>query len=761
MTIDLSSLNPAQREAVLATEGPLLVLAGAGSGKTRVLTYRIAHIVGDLRVSPAEVLAITFTNKAAAEMRERLGALIGPGVRSMWVMTFHAMCVRMLRYDAELLGFTRNFTIYDADDSKRLLKEVMRGLEIDEKHYPVNGIANRISSAKNELLSASEFAAKAITPPDKKAAQVYDRYQQRLLTANAMDFDDLLVNAYRLLTSEPTVLRAYQDRFRYISVDEYQDTNHAQYEITNLLAGGHGNLMVVGDDDQSIYSWRGADIRNILEFERDYPQATVIKLEENYRSTARILAAANAVVANNPNRKPKTLFTANAEGEKISSYLASDERDEARFITAEIERLVRIDGRRYTDFAVFYRTNAQSRSLEDAMLRAGVPYRIVGGTRFFDRAEIRDVMAYLKAVVNPADEISLKRIINTPRRGIGDTTVERVEASARETGSSFEAALRLAVEDDSLQARARIAVSGFLGILDEMRAMSGDLRDLVEMIVARAGLIEALEAENTDESRGRADNIREFFGVVSEFAENHEAPDLPAFMEWLALRTDLDALAEGDEYVTLMTVHTAKGLEYPVVFVAGLEESIFPHANSMFDPSGLEEERRLAYVAITRARERLYLSHAHARSLYGTTQHNPQSRFVAEIPAEHLEVSGVGSLGVSGSGWEKRGDRGGSFGHGYDAGGGSYSRGGREGGFGGGKAAGERVFGSGAQGSGPKRGPKEPTESFSAGDLVDHKAFGRGRVMSVNGDALEIRFDRTGETKKLLVGYAPIVKIKQ
>jgi len=750
MRIDLSSLNPAQLEAVMATDGPLLVLAGAGSGKTRVLTYRIAHLVGDLGVSPAEILAITFTNKAAAEMRERLGVLLGGyATRTMWVMTFHAMCVRMLRNDGELLGFSRNFTIYDEDDSKRLLKEVMRELEIDEKHYPVNGIRNRISAAKNELVGPNDFSARAASPVDRKVAEVYPRYQARMLDANAMDFDDLLVNAYRLFTEHPRVLRAYQDRFRYVSVDEYQDTNHAQYEITNLLAGVHGNLMVVGDDDQSIYSWRGADIRNILEFERDYPAAHVVKLEQNYRSSARILAAANAVVANNPNRKPKTLFTANAEGEKVASYLASDERDESRFIAAEIERLLRSEHRRYTDFAVFYRTNAQSRVLEDALLKAGVPYRIVGGTRFFDRAEIRDVMAYLKVVVNPADEISLKRIINQPKRGIGATTVERIDATARERGVGFEDALRASLDDDGLQARTRVALSGFAALLDELRAMHGDLRDLVEMIVSRSGLIEALEAENTDEALGRADNIREFFGVVSEFAENHEEPDLPAFMEWLALRTDLDSLTIDDEYVTLMTVHTAKGLEYPVVFVAGLEESIFPHANSMFDPAGLEEERRLAYVAITRARERLYLTHAHARSLYGATQHNPPSRFIAEIPAEHLEASGVGSLGVSGVGWEKRGDRRGTLGHGIGVGAG---------------AGGGRVFGGGAPRAGAvggSRAPKAPAESFSAGDLVDHKAFGRGRVVTVKGDALEVRFDRTGETKKLLVGYAPIVKIKE
>jgi len=757
MAIDLTSLNPAQLEAVLATEGPLLVLAGAGSGKTRVLTYRIAHLIGDLGVSPHEILAITFTNKAAAEMRERLSTLLreyGLGVHGMWVLTFHAMCVRMLRADAELLGFTRNFTIYDSDDSKRMFKDVMRELEIDEKTYPINGVIHRVSAAKNELMSASEYVAKASAPLDKKAGQVYARYQQRLLSANAMDFDDLLVNAYRLLSENPAVLSAYQQRFRYLSVDEYQDTNHAQYRITNLLAAARNNLMVVGDDDQSIYSWRGADLRNILDFEADYPQATVVKLEQNYRSSARILAAANAVVANNPNRKPKTLFTANAEGEKISSYLAADERDEARFIAGEVEKLVRDEDRRYTDFAVFYRTNAQSRVLEDALLRAGVPYRIVGGTRFFDRAEIRDVMAYLKAVVNPADEISLKRIINTPKRSIGGTTVERVEEVARERDIAFEDALRLAVDDDRHRSGAQTAIAGFIALMDELRSFEGDLRDVVELIVARSGLIESLEAERTEEATGRADNIREFFGVVAEFAAAHEAPDLSAFMEWLALRTDLDTLTEEDDYVTLMTVHTAKGLEYPVVFVAGLEESIFPHQNSIFasDGGGLEEERRLAYVAITRARERLYLSHAHARSIYGSTQHNPPSRFIGEIPSEHVSASGVGSLGVSGSGWEKRGDRHGTFGHGAGTGAG----GGRVFGSGASKAVSGTGFGSG----GGAKKPQQPAETFAVGDVVDHKAFGRGRVASVKGDALEIRFDRTGETKKLLVGYAPIVKIK-
>ncbi len=752
MKLDLTSLNPAQREAVETTDGPLLVLAGAGSGKTRVLTFRIAHLLGDKGVSPHEILAITFTNKAAAEMRARLGRLLGEmGVRfsprSMWVLTFHAMCVRLLRADAERIGFTANFTIYDDDDSKRLVRSVMTELEISDKTYPVNGIRNRISSAKNDLVGPLAYEARAKMPLEKVTAKVYARYQQRLKSCNAMDFDDLLVNAHVLLAEHPDVLAAYQQRFRYISVDEYQDTNHTQYAITNLLAGASRNLMVVGDDDQSIYSWRGADITNILEFERDYPEAKVVKLEENYRSTVRILMAANAVVAKNVNRKPKTLFTSNAEGEKIASYLASDERDEARFVAAEIERVTRAENRRYSDVAVFYRTNAQSRSLEDALLRAGVTYRIIGGTRFFDRAEIRDVTAYLKALVNPADEVSLRRIINTPKRGIGDTTVEKVVHHARERRIGLQDALREAAGAEWLNAGTRARLASFTALLDEMRALEGNLRDLVEMVVEKSGIITTYELEHTDEARGRAENVREFLTVVSEFAASHEEPDLPAFMEWLALRTDLDSLDEGGEdYVTLMTVHTAKGLEFPVVFVTGLEESIFPHANSAHEPDGLEEERRLAYVAITRARERLYLTHAHSRSIFGSTQHNPASRFIGEIPAEHLEASGVGSSGYSGTGWEKRGDRRGTFGHGAAA-----------------ERPTGRVFGGGAPLAQRQAGQPQPAapESFSVGDTVDHKTFGRGRVVDITGDQLSIRFERTGETKRLLVGYAPLVRIKQ
>lgn len=756
--IDLSSLNAAQREAVEATEGPLLVLAGAGSGKTRVLTSRIAHIIDDLGVSPYEILAITFTNKAAAEMRERLSRQLGMPIKGMWVSTFHALGVRMLRADGHLLGYTRNFTIYDDDDAKRLIKEIMREQDVDDKAYAINALRGRISSAKNQLVSVNEYESKAGTTVEKVTARIYSRYQQRLHAANAMDFDDLLTNTVRLLKENPAVLEGYQQRFRYIHIDEYQDTNHAQYVLVNMLAAKHKNLMVVGDDDQSIYSWRGADISNILEFERDYPDAKTVKLEQNYRSTGCILAAANAVVANNPTRKSKTLFTSSEHGEKIALYLGTNEHDEARYIAAEIDRVAKGSALSYRDCAVFYRTNAQSRVLEDAFLRAGIPYRIVGGTRFFDRAEIRDVMAYLKVVVNPADDISLKRVINTPRRGIGSTTVQNIEGIAYAENISFDEAIRRAILTGELRAPAQTALGRFIETIDAMRSLEGDLKDLVEMLIDKSGLLRALESERTDESMGRAENVREFVNVVAEFGENHDEPTLEAFMEWLALRTDLDSVTDSDDTVTMMTVHTAKGLEFPVVFVAGLEESIFPHMNSMHHEAGVEEERRLAYVAITRARKKLFLTHASTRHSFGTPQTNPRSRFIEEIPNELLEITGVGSLGFGGGGWEKRGDRRGVSDHGF---GGEYGR------------AEGRVYGQGSsyRGGGDfgtegvftsKAKPSKPKSSetvWAAGDRIDHKTFGMGRVKEVNGDALTIVFDRGGIEKRLLVGYAPIVKI--
>ena len=790
--VDIDSLNPAQREAVVTTEGPLLVLAGAGSGKTRVLTYRIAHMIADLGIRPWQILAITFTNKAAAEMRERLGALLPNSTRGMWVCTFHAMCVRMLREDADLLGYTGQFTIYDDDDSRRMVREIMQGLDIDQKNFPINMIRGKISAAKNAMVGPDEMLEKASDPKERKAAQVYVELERRLRAANAMDFDDLLVRTLELLRTRPEVLDKYQERFRYISVDEYQDTNHVQYEIANLLAAKYQNLMVVGDDDQSIYSWRGADISNILDFEKDFKQAKVVKLEQNYRSTGHILNAANAVVRHNSQRKEKRLFTALGEGEKIQAYQAGDERDEGRWIAGEIEKKSR-EGMSYDDMAVFYRTNAQSRMLEDMLLRAGVPYRIVGGTRFFDRAEIRDVMAYLTLVVNPADDIAAKRVINVPRRGIGKTSVERIEQFAREMDMPFLEAAELLIVDPDTRAATRKSVAEFVTLIKTARSYEGRLRRVIETIVDDSGLIGALQAENTDEARGRVENIKEFLSVVDEFSDMHgdddamyDAPSgegaegepvrvlrgdsLADFIEWVRLRTDLDTMADDGHAVTLMTVHSSKGLEFDCVFVAGMEESLFPHMNSVGDGAAVEEERRLAYVAITRARKLLYLTCAQQRQIFGQTSANPTSRFINEIPAELRRVSGVGSAGFSGTGWEKRGSRRGIAGSGAEAGEGRVfgrssasgsagradrTRAGRSGH--GGMSLNEGMRSRSFSGSAARKTSSQGT--FAVGDTVDHKTFGRGKVTKVDGDTLHVKFAKNGQTKKLLKDYAPIVKI--
>ncbi len=803
MPIDIDTLNGPQREAVVTTEGPLLVLAGAGSGKTRVLTYRIANILEQDLAAPWEILAITFTNKAAAEMRERLAQLVGTRSRGMWVSTFHSMCVRMLRADAERLGFTKNFTIYDTDDLKRLYKDIMAELNIDPKRFPVNQLMNRISQAKNDLVTPGNFDAH--DPVGKVAERVYERLQERLRAANAFDFDDLLLYGYLLLKNHEDVREAYQDRFRYLMVDEYQDTNRAQYAITQLLAAKNRNIMVVGDDDQSIYSWRGADLRNILEFESDYPEAKVVKLEQNYRSVGNILAAANAVIANNQHRKEKRLFTDSGDGEKISVYLATDERDEGRWIAGEIDRR-RAEGTSYNNMAVFYRTNAQSRMLEDMLLRAGVPYRIVGGTRFFDRAEIRDVMAYLTLVVNPADDIAAKRVVNVPRRGIGKTTIERIDQYGREMNMPFLTAAELAVVDPDIRASTRNAVGEFIQVIKDGATYVGDLRKVVEMIIDKAGLIRALQDEGTDEARGRVENIQEFLGVVDEFVQTHDAEEsdfaaptvgedesaepvrvlrgdsLADFIEWVRLRTDLDTVTEDGQAVTLMTVHSSKGLEFDCVWVAGMEETLFPHMNSVGDAAAVEEERRLAYVAITRARKRLCLTCAQQRQIFGQTHANPVSRFIGEIPSELRQTSGLGSAGFSGTGWEKRGSRRGIAGSGTEAGEGrvfgrssaSGAQGrsfaeyraatgtGRAAGSVGGASRGGLGSGSGRIGAGvnPNAGKKAAAQAtFAAGDAVDHKTFGRGTVVKVDGDTLHVKFAKTGQTKKLLKDYAPIVKI--
>lgn len=774
MPIDIDSLNPAQKEAVLCTEGPLLVLAGAGSGKTRVLTHRIAHLVEDLGVAPWQIMAITFTNKAAAEMRERLGGLIGSNARGMWVSTFHSMCVRILRADCERIGFSQGFTIYDDDDSKRLMKQILEELNVDPKRYPINALRNRISKAKNDLIVPEVFIDQYKDVMNQVVGRVYKRLQERLQALNAFDFDDLLMYTWLLLKHNNDVLQAYQNRFKYLLVDEYQDTNHAQYVLTQLLAEANKNIMVVGDDDQSIYSWRGADLRNILDFEKDYPEAHVVKLEENYRSVGNILAAANAVIDNNVTRKRKKLFTSQEDGEKISVYMASDERDEGRWIASEIEKQ-HAAGIPYDQIALFYRTNAQSRMLEDMLLRAGVPYRLVGGTRFFDRAEIRDVMAYLNLVVNPADDIAAHRVINVPRRGIGKTTIEHIDYVARENECTFLQAAELCTADDAIRLSTRKAIAEFVALIHEASSYAGELRRVVETIVERSGIIGALQAENSDEAAGRIENIQELFGVVDEYVQSHDDDDalfeppsaeqdenaeaekppvrtfqaqsLSDFTEWIMLRTDMDTMSEDGSAVTLMTIHSAKGLEFDCVFVAGMEETLFPHSNSSFDPQGLEEERRLAYVAITRARKRLYLTNAFTRTIFGQSTANPASRFIAEIPQELRKSVGTGSSGFSGSGWEKRGSRRGIAGSGTEAGGG-------------------RVFGtSSASGSRPRKESRDTGKkaaakmSFARGDKVDHKVFGKGTIVKVDGDTLHVKFVRSGQTKKLLKDYAPIVKI--
>jgi DNA helicase-2/ATP-dependent DNA helicase PcrA len=738
MTSVFDDLNPAQRDAVSATEGPVLVLAGAGSGKTRVLTHRIAHLVLDQGVPPERILAITFTNKAAGEMRERLDALLGPVSAGMWVATFHSMCARILRRDGERLGFTRSFTIYDEDDSKRLLKQVVQAEGFDQQRFPVQLFAARISSAKNELVSPGAFEESHTDPVSAKVTRVYRAYQRALLDANAMDFDDLLVHTYRLLEGHEDVRAYYQDRFAYIHVDEYQDTNHAQYRIVSLLAEAHRNVMVVGDDDQSIYGWRGADVRNILEFEEDFGDARVVKLEQNYRSTQKILEVANYVVAHNEGRKPKTLWTGNAEGEAITRYNASDERDEAQFVVAEVERLLREEHRSYSDFAVFYRTNAQSRVVENVFLRAGTPYQIVGSVKFFQRAEVKDVLAYLRVIVNPADGVSLARIVNVPRRGIGKTTMTRVAEYAASHGLTLYEALEDAAGGEWLGTGPRKKVAAFVALMEELREIDAPtLREQVEAIVAGTGIVRALEAEDTLEARGRVENVMELVGQVEEFERDHEDATLEDFMEWASLRTDLDSLEAGERSVTLMTLHNAKGLEYPVVFIVGMEDSIFPHAN-VVDPAGMEEERRLCYVGVTRARERLYLTHAAKRSLFGRPQFNAPSRFFKEMPEEHLVAKGTGSTAPLSRGYSR--ERASAWEE-------SFSDVPRD--------EGGRVFGSGE----PRAaGPGVTADDFEPGDRVRHKSFGEGEVVVVEGDKLAVDFDEGG-LKTLLVGYAPIEKV--
>ena len=717
----LEGLNPAQRDAVETVDGPVLVVAGAGSGKTRVLTHRIAHLIRDHHVSPYEILAITFTNKAAGEMAGRVGGLVGERLSErMWVTTFHKACVRILRRELSRLGYRSGFTIYDGQDSQRLISQIAKDLGVDDKRLSPRAIQHAISNAKDELIDHETYASRAGGWPEIQIADVYAGYQDRLLRANALDFDDLIVKTVEIFQLFDPVLEHWQQRFRYLMVDEYQDTNRAQYHLVNLLAARERNIMVVGDPDQAVYAFRGATIQNLLDFERDYPDATVIPLVQNYRSTQTILDAANAVIKHNTSRYPKELWTDAGPGEPVVRYHANDEHDEAAFVAEELEKL-RAEGFTFDDAAVFYRTNAQSRVLEDVFIRVGMPYRVIGGVRFYERKEIKDVLAYARVLVNPDDDVSARRIVNTPRRGVGDRTIEALEWHARREGISFLESCRQAEHVQGLAARAIGAVTSFVDLLDGLRtALEHDLTvpDLVEEIWSRTGYMRELQAERTIEALGREENLRELKSVATEVHERGGGvtgmAGLETFLESVTLVSDQDQLDDAEDgTLTLMTLHTAKGLEYPVVFLVGMEDGVFPHVRSLDDPRELEEERRLAYVGLTRAQHRLYVSHADHRTLWGGTSYNPPSRFLDEIPENLLERRG-GTRGST---------------------------------------------------AGSRRRDKEllqvAGEEFRPGDRVLHTKFGPGTIASLSGEGeraeATVDFDKAGR-KHLMLAYAPLVK---
>jgi DNA helicase-2/ATP-dependent DNA helicase PcrA len=735
-------LNPDQLDAVVHGEGPLLVVAGAGSGKTRVLTHRIANLINDRGVSPFRILAITFTNKAADEMRQRVEALVGPVARKMWVSTFHSACVRILRRDAGRLGYPSNFSIYDQADAERLTGYVIRDLHLDAKKFTARGVHAIISAAKNDLVLADEYAAKASSIFERKIADIYGEYQARLEKAGAMDFDDLLTVTVRLFRTFPDVLEHYQERFEHVLVDEYQDTNRAQNEIVLLLAGQHRNITVVGDSDQSIYKWRGADMRNILEFERVFPDVTTILLEQNYRSTQTILDAANAVIENNVSRKPKMLWTEAGRGNRIVRYHADDEGDEAQWVAHTIADLHDGGDHRWGDVAVFYRTNAQSRVVEEALMRSGIPYKVIGGTKFYDRREVKDALAYLRAVANPADEVSVKRVLNVPKRGVGDTTVGRLDVWANAQGVPFMDALRHAAEAGVGPSSQR-GVAQFVALIDGLADLVPDGPGAVlQAALERSGYLDELEAEHTVESAGRLENLGEIVGSAREFQTVDE------FLEQISLVADTDEIEDDESKVTLMTLHSAKGLEFPVVFLVGAEEGVFPHIRALTEPEELEEERRLAYVGITRAREKLYLSHAWSRTLFGSTQYNPPSRFLDEIPAELVEhlgdgrrTSGRASYRSDGGGrrqgWQPWSER--------------MADAGRERIVDAALSAGRRAASTGAE-----------TMGLRIGDDVRHAKFGEGVILLIEGDGDKaeavVRFPDVGE-KRLLLAWSPLERI--
>lgn len=635
----LEKLNNEQQEAVLQTEGPVLILAGAGSGKTRVLTYRIAYLIEEKGVNPWNILAITFTNKAAKEMKERVQSLIGC-TDDMWISTFHSACVRILRKNIEKLsGYKKNFVIFDTKDQETLVKECLKELNLNEKNFTFRAVSSVISGAKDKLITPEKFYDKNMHDiKARKFADIYMLYQKKLKKNNALDFDDILFKTVELFELNPDILEYYQNKFKYIMVDEYQDTNYSQYRLISLLAKQHKNICVVGDDDQSIYSWRGADIGNILNFEKDFPGAKVIKLEQNYRSTQTILDAANSVIKNNFARKSKKLWTENAAGSPVIYYNALDERGEADFIMSEIERIAAQEGRNMGDFAILYRTNAQSRVLEEACMAHGIPYKIVGGFRYYERKEVKDIIAYLRVIQNPSEDLSLRRIINVPKRGIGNSTLEAIGEYAGRTGDSLFGVLLEVDSIENVSTKSKKSIKEFVKIMSDLMgiAETESVSKLLKEVLDRTGYLEELEKENDDESQARAENIKELLSVTMEFEEKNENVSLADFLEQMALMSDIDNVEEGRDSIIMMTLHSAKGLEYPYVFISGMEEGVFPSQRSYFEERQMEEERRLMYVGITRAKERLYLTSAFERTLYGNTTYNTASQFIKEIPKELL-----------------------------------------------------------------------------------------------------------------------------
>ena len=790
----LEGLNPQQRAAVVHHGGPLLIVAGAGSGKTRVLTHRIAHLLATHRARPGEILAITFTNKAAAEMRERVEALVGGAARAMWVSTFHSACVRILRREAATLGLRSNFSIYDAADSQRLMALVCRELGLDPKRYPPKAFSHRVSDLKNELIDPDDYArtVREANPYEAALAQAYRAYQERLRRAHALDFDDLIMTTVSLLQAFPAVAEHYRRRFRHVLVDEYQDTNQAQYVLVRELAGvtraggaqagGEGassseepsseaagsaptpaELTVVGDADQSIYAFRGATIRNILEFEADYPDATTILLEQNYRSTQNILSAANAVISRNPGRRPKNLWTDSGAGPKVVAYVADSEHEEARFVAEEIDRLADSEGVRPGDVAVFYRTNAQSRALEEVLVRVGLPYKVVGGTRFYERKEIKDAIAYLRAIANPDDTVNIRRILNVPKRGLGERAEAMLAAHAERERVSFGQALADAENVIGLATRSMTQVRGFADLLADLRDLAASGASPAEVLDAaldRSGYLAELRASEDPQDASRVENLAELHAVAEEFTQAEPDGDLGDFLERVALVADSDQIPDADAsggVVTLMTVHTAKGLEFPVVFVTGLEDGTFPHQRSLADPDELAEERRLAYVALTRARRRLYVCRAAVRSSFGVPNELPGSRFLDDIPEPLLEWRRrESSMEVLRAG--AGGSRGGGWGYGSSAGRGGAGGSAR-------RPTAEARAGTDAPtarfGSATPR-PDAQVPSLAVGDRVTHDAYGMGTVVAMEGGGssavAKVDFGPAG-TKRLLLRYSPVTKL--